>query len=351
MKKIIILIYLLITALSFAKDVEINFHFDIDSGFIYYSNAGIDSIGNLTTIEFDKKDVKINLKDGVYIFGFYDNKDRYLFRKLYITNNRDFNIFFVPRKSIAVTGTVFEKNHPLKNVKFTFTDSVGREYPIMSDNEGKYSLMLPPEKYTVMSSQFGYEVKNNENYFDFSQPDTSYIIPVDFVKSVGKIKGKVLSDKNTPVQKAKIFISNNKKEKIIYTDIHGNFSTSLDEGITSMKISKEGFSPTAFIDKFTRSDTTKLHKFILRKKTYFISGAVINDVLPIKNHEIYLFLINGALLDKTTTNENGNFKFLNIDKERVYIYIPETENYKEYKSELITLEESKTNNVITLEKK
>ena len=51
MKKIIILIYLLITALSFAKDVEINFHFDIDSGFIYYSNAGIDSIGNLTTIE------------------------------------------------------------------------------------------------------------------------------------------------------------------------------------------------------------------------------------------------------------------------------------------------------------
>lgn len=351
MKKIITLIFFILTALTFSKDVEINFHFDIDSGFIYYSNAGIDSIGNLNTIQFDKKDVKITLRDGTYIFGFYDNKDRYLFRKLYITNDRDFDIFFVPRKSIFVEGNISEKNIPLKNVKLLFVDSAGREYPVFSDENGKYSVNLPPEKYTLISSQFGYEVGNKDINFNFSEPDESYTIPVKFIKAPGKIKGKVLSDKNTPVQKAKIFISNNKKEKIIYTDINGNFSTSLEEGITSMKISKEGFSPTGFIDRFTREDTTKIHKFNLNKKTYFISGTVINDVLPIKNQEIYLFLINGALLDKTITNENGNFKFLNIDKERVYIYIPESENYEEYKSELMTLEESKENNIITLERK
>ncbi len=351
MKKIIIFIFLFFTVSVFSKNVEIDFHFDIDSGLIYYSNADIDSIGNLTTINFDKKDIKITLKDGIYIFGFYDNKDRYLFKKLYISDNRSFNIQFIPEKSISLTGTITEKNLPLSNVKVTFADSMGREYSVISDEKGNYSLNLPPEKYILLSSQFGYEITDKNINFDFSQPNNSYTIPIHFEKSSGKIKGKVLSDKNTPVQKAKIFISNNKKDKIIYTDIDGNFSTNLNEGITAIKISRDGFFPTAFINSFTRNDTLKLHKFVLRKKTYFISGSVINDVLPIKNQEIYLFSINGSLLDKAVTNENGNFKFLNIDKERVYIYIPESENYEEYKSDLMDIEKSIENNIILLEKK
>lgn len=351
MKKIITLMFFIISLSVFSKNVEIDFHFDIDSGLIYYSNADIDSIGNLTTINFNKKDIEITLKEGVYIFGFFDNKDRYLFKKLYITDDRSFDIFFVPKKSIFVQGNIFEKGKTLSNVKITFNDSMGREYPVFSDENGYYSLNLPPEKYTIISSQFGYEITDKNIDFDFSKPDNAYTIPVHFEKTQGKIKGKVLSDKNTPIQKAKIFLSNNKKNRIIYTDINGNFSAALDEGITAMKISRDGFSPTAFINRFTREDTVKLHTFNLKKNTYFLSGSVINDVLPIKNQEIYLFHINGALLDKAVTNENGNFKFLNIDKEKIYIYIPESENYQEYKSDLITIKESISNNIITLEKK
>lgn len=351
MKKIIPVIYLIFSAFSFGKMVEIDFHFDIDSGIIYYSNADIDSIGNLTTINFSKKDVKVILKDGSYIFGFYDNKDRYLFKKLYITDNRDFEISFIPQKSISVTGIISEKKEILKNVKITFADSMGREYSAVSDDEGKYSINLPPEKYMLMSSQFGYEIHGENTNFDFSEPDKSYTIPIQFEKTAGKIKGKVLNDRNMPIQKAKIFISNNKKEKIIYTDIDGNFSTKLEEGITSMKITREGYVPSAFAAKFTRKDATSLHKFTLVKKLYFISGSVINDVLPIKNQEVYLFSENGALLDKAVTNENGNFKFLNIKNERMYIFIPESELYEEYKSDLIIIEESISNNIITLKNK
>lgn len=351
MKKIIAVIYIILTAFSFGKMVEIDFHFDIDSGIIYYSNADIDSIGNLTTMNFNKKDTKITLKNGVYIFGFYDNKDRYLFKKLYITDNRDFNISFIPKKSIFIKGVISEKSHTLSNVKITFVDSMGREYSAFSNNQGEYAINLPPEKYMLMSSQFGYEVAGKNIDFDFSEPDKTYTIPIQFEKTMGKIKGKVLNDKNVPIQKAKIFISNNKREKIIYTDINGNFSTKLDEGITSMKITREGYVPRAFIARFTREDTTTLQKFNLIKNTYFISGSVINDVLPIKNQEIYLFSENGALLDKAITNENGNFKFLNVNMERVYIYIPESEAYEEYKSSLIIIKDSISNNIITLSKK
>ena len=55
MKKFIFLAYIIFTVLSFGKQVEIEFHFDVDSGLIYYSNADIDSIGNLTTVNFNKK--------------------------------------------------------------------------------------------------------------------------------------------------------------------------------------------------------------------------------------------------------------------------------------------------------
>lgn len=350
MKKFIIFAHIFFSVLLFGKQVEIDFHFDTDSGVIYYSNADIDSIGNLTTINFNKKDVKIKIRDGIYLFGFFDGKNRYLFKKFYITHDRDFNIAFLPEKSISVQGTISEKNLPLKNVKITFTDSAGREYSAISSEKGEYSVVLPPEKYTLMSSQFGYEISDNKT-FDFSEPNKSYVIPVSMEKAPGKIKGKVLGDNGYSIPNAKILVSNNKKDKVIYSDKNGNFTILLTEGITSMKISKEGYNSRGFIGKFSRKDTTSLHLFNLNKKTYYISGTVINDILPLKNQELYLFSQNGALLDKAVTNENGNFKFLNITKEKIYIYIPETDTHEEYKSPITVLEKSISNNIITLKNK
>lgn len=350
-KKFILFISLILSVLTFSKEVEIDFHFDIDSGLIYYSNADIDSIGNLTTINFNKKDTKITLKDGVYLFGFYDNKDRYLFKKLYITDDRDFNIYFIPKKSISVNGLINENKKPLNSVKITFIDSMGREYSAVTNENGEYSLNLPPEKYQLISSQFGYEISDSTTFFDFSEPDKSYNIPINFEKSKGKIKGKVLGDNNQPIPRAEILVSNNKNDKIIYTDRYGNFITELQEGITTMKISRNGYNSRGFIAKYSREDTVSVHTFTLTKKTYFISGTITNKILPLKEQEIYLFSSNGALLDKIITNENGNFKFSNITNERVYIYIPESDNYEEYKSDLLSIGENISSKVITLNKK
>ncbi len=351
MKKLIFFVFMIFNIFSFAKQVEIDFHFDIDSGLIYYSNADIDSIGNLTTIDFNKKDVKLTLKDGVYLFGFHDNKDRYLFKKLYITDNRSFNIYFIPKKTILIDGVISEKSKPVENVKITFADSMGREYSAVSKNNGAYSLKLPPENYTLISSQFGYEVSNKKTYFNFLEPDKSYNIPVAIYKTPGKIKGKIIGDNNRPIPYAEILISNNRNEKTIFSDKNGNFSTNLAAGITAMKISREGYDPKGFIGAFSRNDTVKFHTFTLNKKTYFISGTITNDILPLKNQELYLFSHSGALISKIITNENGNFKFLNITNEKVYIYIPETEKHGEYKSELINIEKSISNYIITLKNK
>ncbi len=350
MKKFIFLAYMIFSALTFGKQVEIEFHFDVDSGLIYYSNADIDSIGNLTTVNFNKKDVKINLKNGIYLFGFFDGKDKYLFKKFYITDNRDFKISFIPKKSIFVEGIISEKKSPLKNVKITFADSMGREYSAVSSADGRYSISLPPEKYTLMSSQFGYETVKNEN-FDFSEPDKSYTIPVSMEKSPGKIKGKVLGDNGLPIPDAKILVSNNKVDQIFQSDKSGNFTIFLTEGITSMKISKEGYNSKGFISSFSRNDTVSLHVFTLDKKTYFISGTAADEILPLRDQEVYLFSQNGALLDKAVTNENGNFKFLNISRDNIYIYIPETETHEEYKSDILKLEKSISNKIISIPKK
>lgn len=350
MKKLTIFIYLFFSIFSFAKQVEIDFHFDIDSGIIYYSNADIDSIGNITTLKFNKKDIKIKLKNGIYLFGFYDEKDRYLFKKLYITNDRDFNISFIPKKSINVKGVIKENNLPLKDIKITFSDSMGREYSTTSAINGSYSINLPPENYTLISSQFGYEVTNN-NIFNFSKPNTSYNIAINVKKSKGKIKGKILGNNGQIIPFAEILVSNNKQNKIFYSDKNGNFTLSLSEGITSIKISKNGYSSRAFIKKFSEKDTISFQIFTLNKKTYSISGTITDDILPLRNQELYLFSVNGALLDKVVTNENGNFKFLNISREKVYIYIPENEIHEEYKSEIIILEKNKPNNIITIQKK
>lgn len=356
MKKFLIYIffsifYFLIFIFSYAKQVEVEFHFDIDSGLIYYSNADIDSIGNLTTINFNKKNIKLSLKDGIYLFGFYDGKDRYLFKKFYITNDRNFKISFIPKKSIFIEGNILENDTPVENIKITFVDSMGREYSTTSLSDGKYSLNLPPENYFLMSSQFGYEILSENNSFNFSKPDMSYKIPISIKKSTGKIKGKVLSDNGHPVPEAEILVSNGKESKMIFSDKNGNFTIFLKEGLTSMKISKDGYDSRGFIRNFSRKDTVSLKTFTLNKKTYFISGTVTNDILPIREFEIYLFSQNGSLLDKVTTNENGNFKFLNIRNQDVYIYIPESELYEEYKSPIFFMEKNFSNKVISLNKK
>lgn len=227
---------------------------------------------------------------------------------------------------------------------------MGREYSAVSSAEGKYSIKLPPEKYILMSSQFGYETVKDES-FDFSEPDKSYTIPVFMEKSPGKIKGKVLGDNGFPIPEAKILVSNNKKDQIFQSDKNGNFTIFLSEGITSMKVSKEGYKPKGFIGKFSRKDTVNLHVFTLDKKTYFISGTAADEILPLRDQEVYLFSQNGALLDKAVTNENGNFKFLNISRENIYIYIPETETHEEYKSDIIKLEKSISNKIISIPKK
>lgn len=352
MKKLIIFTFFILNILSFSKTVNLKFHFDIDSGVIFYSNADIDSLGTITTINFDSKDVNISLKDGVYIFGFYDNKDRYLFKKLYVTNNRDFKITFIPQKTIHISGSIKDNNNiSMNNVKINFIDSVGREFPVFTDTNGNYSIDLPPEKYKVLSSQFGYEIINEKTDFDFSVPNNSYTLPFIFKKSIGNIEGKILNDLGYPIPNAKIIVSNNKKDKIIYSDKNGDFSIDLKEGITTLQISRDGYYSKAFIDNFTRKDTTIFHRFVLNKKTYFISGAVVNDVLPVKNQEIYLFSKNGILLDKQITNENGNFKFLNITNEDLFVYIPENEIYEEYKSSYFKIDKSLENNIILLNKK
>lgn len=350
MKKILIYLFFIIYSLSFSKQVEINFSFDIDSGLIYYSNADIDSIGNLTTVEFNKKDLKLSLKDGIYIFGFYDKKNRYLFKKFYITNDRNFKISFIPQKSIFLKGIISEKEKPVKDIKITFIDSMGREYSTTSSSEGKYSIELPPEKYLLLSSQFGYEISDNTN-FDFSQPNSSYNIPVKIKKSLGKINGKILGDNGFPLAHATIFISNNKENQTVYSDKNGNFSITLKEGITSMKISKTGYSSRGFIKNFTRKDTVSLQTFILDKEIFSISGTIANKTFPLKNQDIYLFSEKGALLDKTFTNENGNFKFLNIKNENIYIYIPESEIYESYKSNLISIKDNIPNMNLILKNK
>lgn len=351
MKKFLICICFLISIFSYSKEVEIEFHFDIDSGIIYYSNADIDSIGNLTTIDFNKKDVKVILKDGIYLFGFYDGKDRYLFKKFYITDDRSFDISFVTKKSIFIEGVITENKKPLKNIKITFADSMGREYSAVSSDEGRYSINLPPENYLIISSQFGYEVLEEKNTFNFSQPNKSYNIPIPVEKSPGKIKGKVLNNSGQSVPYVEILVSNNKENKTVYSDKNGNFTIFLKEGITSMKISKEGYDSRGFIGKFSRKDTISLKTFTLNKKTYFISGTVANEILPVRELEIYLFSQKGALLDKSTTNENGNFKFLNIKNEKVYIYIPENDFYEEYKSDFFSLDKSISNMIISIKKK
>ena len=114
MKKFIFLAYIIFSVLSFGKQVEIEFHFDVDSGLIYYSNADIDSIWNLTTVNFNKKDVKINLKNGIYLFGFFDGKDRYLFKKFYITDNKRLKKAFIELLKNAYDAVMSGKNLPRK---------------------------------------------------------------------------------------------------------------------------------------------------------------------------------------------------------------------------------------------
>lgn len=351
MKKFLILLYLIFSTFSFAKQIKIDFHFDIDSGTIYYSNADIDSIGNLTSFNFNKKDVKISLKEGIYIFGFYDKKDRYLFKKINITHDRSFNISFIPQKTISINGNISENKKPKKNIQITFIDSMGREYYTTSSSKGDYSINLPPENYSLISSQFGYEISNKIKNFDFSQPNNSYTIPISIKKSLGYVKGKVLKENGHPISRAEITFSINKENKIIYSDKNGNFDIPFKEGIISMKISKEGYNSKGFIESFSRKNIISLKTFTLSKKIYFISGTISNNILPIRGQEIYLFSNNGTLLKKSITNENGNFKFLNIKNKNVYIYIPESDKYHEYKSALITTKENISNMIIHLEKK
>ncbi|MDP0507003.1 MAG: carboxypeptidase-like regulatory domain-containing protein [Fusobacterium sp. JB019] len=240
-----------------------------------------------------------------------------IFLFLFLTVNSFCDKFKIDFEFDIATGYIYyEENNP-----FFFNDSKAS----LNLEKGNYTFLFS-DKYQNSLKKKIFISKNKKIFISFLNNK--------------KIKGKILDENFNPIKLCNIKIKNKltKQKSSTTSDDFGKFNIPYTDGINIITINKIGYSSKIIMQDFSNHDSNNI--YILNKNFYLFSGIVTNDIYPINNLPIYLFSKKGKLLNKTTTNINGEFFLNNINSNTFYIFIPETKLYKTYKSSFFNIDKS-----------
>lgn len=340
--KKIFFLFVVFYSISFSKLITINFNFDINNGYIYYKNLH-------KPIHFYNSNISLEINQGEYVFIFSDQNYNTIYKKINISHFRSYNINFSAKESINITGSVYGNNIRYKNINLGFEDYEGREFSTKCDDNGSFSVSLPIGVYKIYSKTLGYSIINNKKIF-ISSKSNSHKLNIKIKSSSSPFKIKIIDENMFPLINADIELKNNdSKIKLHKTNNLGIAILNIKPGIIFLEAKKNGYSSKIFITNLNKNDDLTTLTLKLLKKYYFINGTIVNDVFPAKNLPIYFFSKSGLLLEKIFTDSNGNFNLKNCFKEDYYIYIPESNNFKEYRSIIFDKNENTENIILYLE--
>lgn len=359
LKLLISIIFLLISNLIFAdNNIFLNITYGTKNSVDFFDNINENQsqISGLNYKILDNKDNiiyigkssnyldKINLNYGDYKINIKDKDGKENILSFTLENNTLPLIRVQIQKDfIQLKGSIKSNNNLIGDVKIEFESSTGDKYSFISDIEGNFIGRIPVGKYKVNINKIGYMLDSStQTYYDYRVKYKTYTPVINLQQIPSKISGFIYDEKLNPVKAAKLEIKNASKMSVVFTDNNGMFETDVDSGIIFIRASKKGHYPTGLIRKIESYSTIKNVQLILDKIYGQINGVITDGQSPIINTKVDLYESTGKYVGTFKTNKKGYYEFNDIQiYKSYYLHLPD-KKFKDYKSDIVFLEEVKT---------
>lgn len=218
-----------------------------------------------------------------------------------------FQDFLLKPLSADIHGRVTDGFFPIAGALVEFVE-IGLE--VLTDNDGRFEINIPPGDYTVRTSKECHFTKT-ENVNVTAGIAAELNIELQALKSV--ITGKVTDANGGAIQNALVTAANSTSDTVFTarTESSGNYELCLDSGIFRMTASKEGFLPANTTVIISVGDSLGGIDFILQDNFATLTGTVReNSGAPVV--EALVTVSNQAQTLTDVTDSNGKFSITKI---------------------------------------
>ncbi len=174
------------------------------------------------------------------------------------------NIF---SKDIVINGYTKNNNKFISDVTIFFIDQNSSVFETKSDNTGKFSISIPPNKYSINIDKTFFRI-SERNLKDYDLKNDTFL-DIKLESSSSFLDGFVVDKDENPISNAKIIIKYDDFSATIFSDDTGKFSTYLKPEIFTLIVSKYGYSTTCSIREIKANSSISNKKIKLNSFDFF----------------------------------------------------------------------------------
>lgn len=200
-------------------------------------------------------------------------------------------------------------------------------------------------------SIFSFAIKSDENTFDEELKSIRmvYSPPMEIKKQT--LEGMILDEEGYAIADAMLEVKQDGKVQRIQSDKYGKFEISVDYGLLSIFVQKEGFLEGGEIVYFRERQPIKNLQIILKKRYSYIKGIVTDGIKALSGVTIRLRNENLETIDQVFSDSLGYYQFRNIgNNQKVAVSVYE-EGFQEYLSDFFFIDKNYEKEHIILRKK
>ena len=306
----------------------------INNNSLYYSSDGLPGYGGLDIFSVSLKEIN-NAKPhllqapinsvaddfGLLIYPTDTNKG-------FVSSNRyggfgddDLYAFKLKEPDLLVQGTVYDASgNPASGVTVVIYDEEGNQVGMaVTDENGNYAYELSEQgTYKIVATTPGYGDQTNltlDNNYSSQNATNLNLVPA------ATAQGQILNPDGSFAAGVEVALLDD-NGNVIYravTDANGNYSFLLDENNTYTITATDGEltgSKTIITDE--NYDSLKDTNITLGNGGTYVEGTLLNeDGTVASGVEVLLYDDQGNIVSRTTTDEDGNFRF-DLDRDKNY---------------------------------
>ncbi|MGL5000198.1 MAG: hypothetical protein ACRC6J_00535 [Cetobacterium sp.] len=239
-----------------------------------------------------------------------------------------FNVFAQNNK-IQVSGFVTDKEFRLGNATVNFFNSSNKIKSIKTNINGSFYTELPKNKYRITVEKDNYTSLIGDNFFvDYIFEEVKPLV-LSMTNNKISIFGQAINKFGEPIKDAEVKIKIKDELINLNTNSEGIFFFEGQIGLISILIEKDGFYGNGASLLIQNERFINDISIVLEAKTYYISGALVQNNIYLKNTSLELINSkNNKIISTIQTNKDGLFEFRDIlNYNDAYFRIPK-HNYK-----------------------
>ncbi|MFH1761612.1 MAG: carboxypeptidase-like regulatory domain-containing protein, partial [bacterium] len=220
----------------------------------------------------------------------------------------DVKVNFSVRESLMVAGRDTVLAVPLVPIDVEALDGSLNNVPLMTDNKGNGTKVLPAGNYRFTTNKAGYIAQSRTVFVDSTNNSLTFIIE----RSPSTLFGQVLDSKRNGLDQALIMaVSDRGDTSVDSTDSKGSYILNVNDGKWTLSASKVGYQPSVpKIYSMGNGQDSLADTIFLTLNPYSIKGKVTNiNGSGLARVDVSLNL-GGKVINNALTDGGGNYLFV-----------------------------------------